>query len=119
MASDPRLAVSRPRLPRALPGLPESAPAAAEATTGNERLTAPTGAVLLALLPVIGLTIIQLGPLLWLHLFAGMLLIGPVALKLGSTGYRFVRYYTGSPSYRLKGPPPAPLRLIAPLVVAS
>jgi hypothetical protein len=119
MASDPRLAVSRPRLPRVLPGLPESAPADAEATTGNERLTAATGAVLLALLAVIGLTIIQLGPLLWLHLFAGMLLIGPVALKLGSTGYRFVRYYTGSPSYRLKGPPPAPLRLIAPLVVAS
>ena len=48
-----------------------------------------------------------------------MLLIGPVALKLASTGYRFVRYYTADPSYRRKGPPPAPLRMIAPIVVLT
>ena len=34
----------------------------------------------------------------------GMVLIPPVALKLGSTGYRFARYYLGSPVYRAKGP---------------
>jgi len=28
------------------------------------------------------------------HMFIGMVLIPPIALKLGSTGYRFVRYYT-------------------------
>lgn len=88
-------------------------------TTGNERLTAVTGAVLIVLLAIIGLTIISLSRLLWVHLFVGMLLLGPVALKLGSTGYRFVRYYTANPTYREKGPPPTPLRLIAPLVVAS
>jgi hypothetical protein len=106
---------------------PARAPARARArglrggggTTGNERLTAATGAVLIVLLAVIGVTIISLSQLLWVHLFVGMLLLGPLALKLASTGYRFVRYYTANRSYREKGPPAAPLRLIAPLVVAS
>jgi hypothetical protein len=88
-------------------------------TTGNERLTAVTGAGLLVLLAALGVTIIQIGQLLWLHLFLGMLLIGPVALKLGSTGYRFVRYYTGSPTYRHEGPPAALLRAMGPIVVIS
>lgn len=88
-------------------------------TTGNERLTAATGAVLLLLLAVIGATILRLGQLLWVHLFVGMLLIGPLALKLGATGYRFARYYTSNPRYRRKGPPVLPLRLIAPVVVIS
>jgi hypothetical protein len=88
-------------------------------TAGNERLTAATGAVLLGLLAVIGLTILRLRPLLSVHLFVGMLLIPPVLLKLASTGYRFIRYYTASPTYRRKGPPPAFLRVIAPLVVLT
>jgi hypothetical protein len=89
-------------------------------TSGNERLTAATGAVLIALLAVIGVTIISLRPLLSVHLFVGILLIGPVVLKLGSTGYRFVRYYSGDPTYRRKGAPPQLQRLIiAPVVVVS
>jgi hypothetical protein len=88
-------------------------------TTGNERLTAAAGVMLLLPLAVIGVTIISLRNLLWVHLFVGMLLIGPVALKLGSTGYRFIRYYSGNPSYRRVGPPPALLRVIAPMVVLS
>jgi hypothetical protein len=88
-------------------------------TTGNERLTAVTGLVLIVLLAVIGVTIISISQLLWVHLFVGMLLIGPVALKLGSTGYRFVRYYTANPSYRRVGPPPPLLRVIAPMVVLT
>lgn len=88
-------------------------------TTGNERLTVAAGVLLLAPLAVIGVTLISLRGLLWVHLFVGMLLIGPVALKLGSTGYRFVRYYTGNPSYRRVGPPPVLLRVIAPMVVLS
>jgi hypothetical protein len=88
-------------------------------TAGNERLTAVNGAVLLVLLAALGVTIIQIGQLLWLHLFLGMLLIGPVVLKLGSTGYRFVRYYAGSPTYRHAGPPAALLRVMGPIVVIS
>jgi hypothetical protein len=102
---------------------PSSHPAAkdltAGGTAGNERLTAVTGAILIALLAVIGVTIISLSRLLWVHLFVGMLLIGPVTLKLASTGYRFGRYYARDPAYRRVGPPPPPLRVIAPIVVLS
>jgi hypothetical protein len=42
-----------------------------------------------------------------------------VLLKLGSTGYRFARYYAGSAVYRAKGPPQLPLRLLAPALVAT
>jgi hypothetical protein len=89
------------------------------ATEGNERLTALTALVLFVLLAVEGVTIVWLRPFLAVHLFVGLLLIPPVALKLASTGYRFARYYTRNPSYRRKGPPPALLRWTAPGVVAS
>ena len=86
---------------------------------GNERLTALTGATLLVLLAVEGVTIVFLRPLIQVHFFVGMLLIGPVVLKVGSTGYRFVRYYTGAPEYRRKGPPAPLLRLLGPIVVLT
>ncbi|HTA14766.1 MAG TPA: hypothetical protein VK781_07915 [Solirubrobacteraceae bacterium] len=88
-------------------------------TDGNERLTNVIGAALIVLLAVIGLTIVRISQLLSVHLFVGMLLIPPVLLKLSSTGYRFVRYYTRSPRYREKGAPEWPLRVIAPMVVLS
>ena len=84
---------------------------------GNERLTAMTGAVLLVLLLVECYTILRIGRLLTLHVFLGMLLLGPVVLKAGSVLYRFVRYYTGSGPYRRKGPPALLLRLIGPVVM--
>jgi hypothetical protein len=47
-------------------------------------------------------------------------MLPPVALKFGTTGYRFVRYYRGDPAYRLAGPPKPVLRLVvAPALVAS
>jgi hypothetical protein len=52
-------------------------------------------------------------------MFIGLVLIPPVMVKLGSTGYRMVSYYAGSRAYRVKGPPLLPLRLMAPLLVAS
>jgi hypothetical protein len=87
---------------------------------GNERLTVWSGIVLIVLLAVIGVTLLHLRTtLLSVHLFVGLLLLGPVLVKLASTGYRFVRYYTHNPRYRRKGPPPALLRMIAPLVVLT
>ncbi len=86
---------------------------------GNEHLTTVTGAILIVLLAVVGFTIPQLRQFIWMHLFVGLLLIGPVLLKIASTGYRFVRYYTHEPDYRRKGPPKIALRLIAPIVVLS
>jgi hypothetical protein len=86
---------------------------------GNERLTAMTGAVLLALLAAEGVTIAAKRQLLTLHFFIGMLLVGPVLLKIGSTCYRFVRYYTGSAPYIRRGPPAPLLRLLGPVVIAT
>ena len=86
---------------------------------GNEQLTAATGVVLIVLLAAIGITILRIGQLTWLHFFLGFLLIGPVALKIASTGYRFTRYYTHSPAYRERGAPESWLRLLAPVVVLS
>jgi hypothetical protein len=88
-------------------------------TDGNEQLTAVSGVLLVLLLAVIGVTILRIRQLISVHLFVGILLIGPVALKMGSTGYRFLRYYTRNSAYGHKGPPEPILRAIAPLVVIS
>jgi hypothetical protein len=87
---------------------------------GNARLTAITGIVLLVLLAIEGVTVLSIRQLLSVHVFVGMLLIPPVALKLGTTGWRFYRYYAGDPAYRLKGPPGPFFRfMVAPAVVLS
>jgi hypothetical protein len=86
---------------------------------GNERLTASTGALLLILLAVEGLTVISLHSLLPLHVFVGALLIPPVVLKVASTGYRFARFYTGAAAYVEKGPPVLILRALGPVIVVS
>jgi hypothetical protein len=86
---------------------------------GNARLTASTGLVLLALLAVETLTTLALRTYLSVHIFLGLLLVPPVALKLASTGWRFLRYYTRNKPYRLTGPPRLLLRVLAPLLVVS
>jgi hypothetical protein len=86
---------------------------------GNARLTGAVAAALLVLLAAEGVTIPLIGPLIGPHVFIGMLLIPPVLLKLGSTGYRFARYYTGGEQYVRKGPPPLALRVLAPGVVLT
>src|SRR5436190_13130597 len=105
----------RPRGPHAAVRHPSRAGGA----EGNRRLTGATAAVLVALLAAEGVTVLAIQPLLSMHVFVGMLLIPPVVLKLASTGYRFVRYYTGAPVYRAEGPPNPLLRLLAPVVVLS
>jgi hypothetical protein len=88
-------------------------------TEGNEVLTSAAAAILTLLLVGEGVTILDMGGLRTEHMFIGMLLIPPVLVKLGSTGYRFARYYTGERAYREKGPPRLPLRLLAPILVAT
>ncbi len=78
-----------------------------------------TGALLLLPLAVEGITILRIGQLISLHMFLGLVLMTPIGLKLASTGYRFAGYYTGRKAYRLKGPPPMPLRVLAIGVVPS
>jgi hypothetical protein len=84
---------------------------------GNERLTAMTGAVLLIGLLIECYTILRIGRLLTLHVFLGMLLLGPVTLKAVSVLYRFTRYYAGSAPYRRKGPPAPLLRVMGPVIM--
>ncbi len=86
---------------------------------GNEQLTGRNGALLIVLLAVIGVTILRIRQLISVHLFVGLVLLGPVAIKLASTGYRFARFYTRDLVYRAKGPPDLVMRLSAPIVVVS
>lgn len=90
-----------------------------DAPVGNQRLTALAGAILLVLFGVVLLTLIDLHTMLPSHVFIGVLLTGPLAVKLGSTGYRFAAYYTRSPSFVLRGRPHAKLRILAPLLIVS
>jgi hypothetical protein len=86
---------------------------------GNERLTAMTGTVLLVLFVAECLTLLNIGNYLTLHVFLGMLLLGPVCLKIGSTLWRFTRYYTGSAAYARKGPPAPLQRVTGPFVILT
>lgn len=105
-------AVSRPRPRGRIPADPVVA--------RNERLTALTGLALYLLLVAVVVTIAGISGLLGAHYLVGFLLIPPVLLKLGSTGYRFWRYYAGGGPFRLAGAPPVLLRfVVAPVLVAS
>ena len=86
---------------------------------GNERLTALAGAILLVLILVELVSSANLHALLPIHVFVGVLLAGPLVVKLGSTGYRFLRYYTRAPAYVRSGPPRLPLRMLAPLLLVT
>jgi hypothetical protein len=86
---------------------------------GNERLTAAAGAVLLILALVEVATVPALRDMLPVHFFVGVLLAGPVVVKTGSTGWRFLRYYTRHPAYRRKGPPRMAMRVLAPVLLAA
>jgi hypothetical protein len=86
---------------------------------GNERLTAVVGLTLIVLSGVEYLTLLLgLQHFLSWHIFIGFVLLPPIALKLASTGWRFVQYYLGDAEYRRKGPPQVVMRLLAPLLVA-
>jgi hypothetical protein len=88
-------------------------------TEGNHRLTALTGALLTVGLGLIFLTGLFMDTYWHIHYAVGFVLIPLVVLKLISTGYRVVRYYSGSPIYKAAGPPDWVSRLLAPILVAS
>ena len=87
---------------------------------GNERLTATVG--LLVIVPVlveIATVLLGVHTFMSAHVFVGLALIPAVLLKLGSTGWRFVRYYTRNRGYVELGAPQLAMRLLAPLFVAA
>src|SRR6266480_7264874 len=86
---------------------------------GNERMTALADAVLFVLILVELVTSARLRTLLSAHVFVGVVLSGPLAVKIGSTFYRFLRYYTRSPAFVRRGPPRLALRVLAPLLIST
>lgn len=94
-------------------------PRRAPSVEANARLTGTTGVVLIGLLFAEGLTIVSIGTLLPWHVGIGLALVPPVALKIGSTLWRFGRYYLRDPRYRQAGPPHPLLRALGPVVVVS
>jgi hypothetical protein len=97
----------------------EAQTAADAGVEGNSRLTSVTGMVLFVLLAVEGVTILSVRQMITLHIYLGVLLVGPVLLKCATTMYRFARYYAGAAPYVRKGPPHVILRVLGPVVVAS
>jgi hypothetical protein len=86
---------------------------------GNARVSAWAGLVLLVLSVAELVTVLDVTGLLDWHVGLGIALVGFTLLKIASTGWRMLRYYAGSASYRSAGPPPLLLRLLGPLVVLS
>ena len=86
---------------------------------GNERLTALVSLVLLVLIIVELVTSAFLRIWLPAHTVVGVLLVGPLLVKIGSTGWRFLRYYTRTPAYVRRGPPPLVLRVLGPVLLVT
>lgn len=86
---------------------------------GNARLTSWVGLLLLIVIVVELLTLLDVTGLIRWHVGVGIVFTALVLVKTASTGWRIVRYYTGSSLYRAAGPPPLLLRLLGPLVIVS
>jgi hypothetical protein len=86
---------------------------------GNERLSSLASLALLALITVELITSAFLRIWLPAHTIVGLALVGPLLVKMGSTGWRFLRYYTGAPAYVRRGPPPLVLRALGPLLLGA
>ena len=92
-------------------------------TEANARLTSLAGAALFVLLAVEGITIVGITVLghrlVTAHIAIGLVLLGPLVVKLVSTSWRFVRYYAGDADYERAGAPRPLLRVLAPVVVVT
>jgi hypothetical protein len=86
---------------------------------GNERLTALVSLMLLVLIIVELITSAFLRIWLPAHTVVGVLLAGPLLVKMASTGWRFLRYYTRVPAYVRRGPPPLVLRVLGPVLLVT
>src|SRR5215467_11778740 len=86
---------------------------------GNEQLTALVSLVLLVLIIVELVTSAFLRIWLQTHTVVGVLLAGPLLVKMGSTFWRFLRYYTRAPAYVRRGPPPMVLRVLGPVLLIA
>jgi hypothetical protein len=87
---------------------------------GNARLTASTSAVLLVLFGVeVTTVVIGVRSHLALHVMVGLALVPPLAVKIASVCWRFIRYYQHDPEYRRKGPSAPVLRILGPALLVA
>jgi hypothetical protein len=86
---------------------------------GNASLTSWLGLVLLLLFLAELVTLVDVRSLVSWHVAIGVCLVPPALMKTATTGWRIVRYYAGSRTYRVAGPPPILLRLLGPVVVIT
>lgn len=86
---------------------------------GNARLTSWVGLFLLVLIAGELVTFLNVFGLMDWHVGVGVALTAFALLKTASTGWRILRYYTGSATYGSAGPPPLLLRALGPLVIAT
>ncbi|MEY9862056.1 hypothetical protein ABH935_007700 [Catenulispora sp. GAS73] len=85
---------------------------------GNARLTAATGLILLVLFAAEIVTdLLGVANVLTAHVVIGLMLTPPVLVKMGSTGWRIVRYYRGDRAYAERGAPRLFLRILGPLLI--
>ena len=100
--------------------MPADQAAADASVAGNARLTALTGMTLLVLFTAEIVTVILgVSSVLTAHVAIGLALMPVVLLKVGSTGWRFVKYYRGDRAYVRRGAPPAYLRILGPVLIAA
>lgn len=86
----------------------------------NARLTAATSAVLLVLCCVeVGTVLIGVKSHLTLHVMIGLTVVPPLAVKITSVSWRFIRYYRHDPEYLRKGPPVPLLRILGPALLLA
>lgn len=86
---------------------------------GNAALSAWTGLLLLVLFAAEGVTVLSVNGLLTWHVALGAVIIPPLLLKIGSTGWRMISYYTRRVAYVQSGPPPMLFRLVGPFVILT
>jgi hypothetical protein len=86
---------------------------------GNRALTLWAGLLLLPGLAVVALSGLVFGNYWQLHYIAGLSLIPLLLVKLGSTTYRALSYYTRRAMYRAAGAPEWVGRLLAPALIVS
>jgi len=86
---------------------------------GNARLTAWAGLLLLLVICAELVTLLDVTGLIRWHVGVGIVLTALALLKTASTGWRILRYYTGSDTYGSAGAPPLLLRLLGPLVILT
>jgi hypothetical protein len=81
---------------------------------GNARLTGISASLVLPLVLFEVVTVVLgVKGMITAHVVVGLILVGPMLLKLGSVTYRLTSYYRGVIEYRRRGKPSRTLRLFS------